>query len=699
LSRLHIALLRSLAACVSACAFVDPAVAQDRSIFSALDTGDRVVDALGVPARGALSEEDLIATGGRRIQVWRLDATVGDELQVDLRSGDFDAYVFVVGPGLGEGLADDDGGDGLNARVCVVVDEPGEYRVVASSLSSATGGYTLTARRRPGVTDGACPEEAGPAISAEVDNIADLPLDGRALGIGADAAGSLSAGDATILGSPAQAWALEGVAGQSVTVDLRSNDFDAYLMVDGPGLESWLRDDDGAGRCDSRITLDLPESGLYRVVASTLNQGMGEYRLLVSEEPGPVDEEACVPPSSTASYDEEAVATVGALSWEETHEGALTGTEGEYMGRLMQAWTVEAQAGTRVAIEVRSSDFDSYATLTGPGFEGSPPFNDDGGGNLNALLCAELPQSGTYRVLAGPYSGGEAGQIYSIRASVTEAAALCDEFELAPEAIAGLLSQLPTDGRSIALGNDVAGRLDPAADSRHPDTNHLIQGWSFDGQAGRTVYVDVISDDFDTVLYALGAGLDGVLFIDDADAGCNSRMSITPSQSGRILLFPGAYADSASGAYSLRVSSEPGPLEDNRCDFGAAADASGADPVRLAGVTSGEERPVPPVTIAEGTLGSDEQRLSSGEPAQPWSLPVTAGEELEITLISEVFDPVLYVDGAALPAPLMDDDSAGELDSRITLTVPANGVIRIVVSAFASDAAGDYEIRIVRRTP
>ncbi len=683
---------------VGVCVLAGPALAQDRSIFTALDTGDRVVDVLSGPARGTLSAEDLIATGGRRVQVWRLEANVGDQLQVDLRSGDFDAYVYVVGPGLGEGLADDDGGDGLNARVCVTLDEPGEYRVVASALSSATGGFTLSVRQRPGVTNGTCPEDAGAATSAEVDDIADLPLDGRTLDIGAEAEGRLSTADATILGSPAQAWALEGVAGRSVSVDLRSSDFDAYLMVDGPGLESWLSNDDGAGRCDSRITLDFPETGVYRVVASTLNDGMGEYRLIVSEEPGPVNEEACIPPSTTTSGGEEAVATVGALAWEETREGTLTGSEGEYMGRRMQAWTLEAQAGTRVVVEVRSSDFDSYTSLTGPGFERNPPFNDDGGGNLNSRLCAELPQTGTYRVFAGPYSGGEAGQIYSVRASVADATSLCTEFEMAPEAIAAVLRRLPTAGRSIALGGDAEGRLDAAVDSRHPDTNHLIQAWSFEGVAGRTVYVDVVSDDFDTVLYALGAGIEGILFLDDADAGCNTRMSITPSESGPILLFPGAYAEDGSGVFRVRVASEPGPLEDNQCDFGVA-DAAGVDAGRLAGLTSGEERPVQPVTLAEGTLGSDDQRLGSGEPAQPWSLSVSAGEELEITLISEAFDPVLYVDGASLPEALMDDDSAGDLDSRITLTVPADGVLRIVASAFASDAAGDYEIRIVRRTP
>ncbi|MGE0158001.1 MAG: hypothetical protein AB7T31_01245 [Gemmatimonadales bacterium] len=677
------------------------AVAQDRSIFSALDVGGRVVASDGAPARGTLSGDDLIATGGRRIQVWRLDSSVGDALQVDLRSGDFDPYLYVVGPGLGEGLSDDDGGDGLNARLCLVVDEPGEYRVVASSLSSATGGYTLEVRARPGVSDGPCPEEAT-AAPADVQDLADLPTEGRTLAVGVAGEGSLSASDPTVLGAPAQAWALEGVAGESRTVDLESDDFDAYLMVEGPGLDEWLYDDDGAGRCNSRITIEFPATGTYRVVASTLGSGAGAYRLVATATPGPRSEESCVPPSrDEPEYDVEDVALAGSLGWEETREGTLSGDEVEYQGRRMQAWTLEADAAGRVAVEMRSSDFDSYLYLAGPGFD-EPASNDDGAGNLNARLCVELPSAGTYRVLAGAYSGGDAGDRYTLRASRTAAPNDCAElgFEVSAGAVADMLTRLPTQGRTLALGDEVEGRLDPATDPRHPESDDVIQPWSFQGEADRTVYVDVISDEFDTVLYAAGVGIDGVLFIDDADAGCNSRMSITPSASGTIVLLPGAYSDEGEGAFRLRASEDPPELEDNGCAFGDAdSPPAVADADALAGVSAGDDRPIELATVVEGTLGADDQRRATGEPAQAWTLQVRAGEELEITLASDDFDPMLYVDGPSISPPLMDDDGAGDLDSRITYTPPEDGVLRLVVSSYTSDASGSFELRIVRRLP
>lgn len=682
--------LAALCALASPC----PSRAQDRSIFSALDDGGRVVSPGTGIARGTLTGDDLIATGGRRVQVWRLDAALGQRLQIDLRSGDFDPYLYVVGPGLAEGLTDDDAGEGLNARVCVVVDEPGEYRIVASSLSSATGGYALQVREREDARDGACPEDdrEEPGL---VDDIAELPTAGRALAIGAEVTGELSGSDPVYAGSPAEAWSLEGRAGQRVVIDLVSEAFDAYLFLSGPGLERPLSDDDGAGRCDSRIELQLPASGTYRVVASTLGAtGAGPYRLVASERPRPRAEESCIPPTPEAASARDAgrIATVGALRWEETHSGTLTGGEATYEDRRMQGWSLEGREGERIVVEMRSSDFDSYLYLTGPGFD-EPARNDDGAGNLNARLCVEIPEDGTYRVLAGPYSGGEAGHTYTLRASRADAASACSTFEISAERIVRHLASLPTEGRSLRLGEEARGRLE-TDDPRHLRTGDRIQAWAFDAAAQRTVYVDVVSDDFDAVLYAVGVGIEDVLYVDDAGEGCNARMAITPSASGPIVLLPGSFYDDATGQFLVRASENPPPLETGGC---GAKGSTSAWSDALAPVGSGASRRMQVGAVVTGTLGSDDERLSSGEPAQAWTMMVRAGDELVVDLISEDFDPVLYVDGDMLVETLRDDDSLGDQDARVVFTAPSNGIVRLVVSAYAADGAGAFELRAVRR--
>ena len=430
------------------------AAAQDRSIFSVLDTGGRSV-AAAMSADGMLGIDDVLSAGGRRIQVWTLSAQPGSGLQVDLRSADFDAFLYVVGPGLGEGLRDDDGGDGLNSRLCVAVEEAGDYRVVASSLSGETGAFTLDVTEVPVVSSGECPAEPE---AEEITDLAELDTEGRTLALGDDVQGSLGSGDALVFGSPAQAWAVQGVAGTPFSVDLISESFDAYLMVEGPGFESWLQDDDGAGRCDSRLSFTFPQTGTYRVVASTLGDSGGPFRLIATEEPGPMNPESCqvdlfeYEVEDTGSPSD--IADVGALPIGSEVDGVMVGNEAQYEGRGMQGWTLEGSAGDRLAIELRSADFDSYLYFLGPGFS-DPLWDDDGAGSLNSLICVELSESGTYRILAGPLSGDGAGSRYTLSATraADGAETMCESFDVSPAIVAAQLAALPhpTSGSSLRM--------------------------------------------------------------------------------------------------------------------------------------------------------------------------------------------------------------------------------------------------------
>jgi hypothetical protein len=80
------------------------------------------------------------------------------------------------------------------------------------------------------------------------------------------------------------AWALVGRAGETVTVDLLSDAFDAVLyLAGGPEL---LWDDDGAGGCEARIAITFPTSGTYALYASTYGSDQGgAYTLRVTDRP------------------------------------------------------------------------------------------------------------------------------------------------------------------------------------------------------------------------------------------------------------------------------------------------------------------------------------------------------------------------------------------------------------------------------
>lgn len=85
-------------------------------------------------------------------------------------------------------------------------------------------------------------------------------------------------------GSRYDVWTFSGKAGDTITIDLRSTSFDAYLILldpnDVPVAES---DDASAGTTDARISFTLTATGTWSVVANSLAAGgSGSYALSLS---------------------------------------------------------------------------------------------------------------------------------------------------------------------------------------------------------------------------------------------------------------------------------------------------------------------------------------------------------------------------------------------------------------------------------
>jgi serine protease Do len=83
----------------------------------------------------------------------------------------------------------------------------------------------------------------------------------------------------------AQAWTIQGRAGQTVTVDLESDDFDAYLFLRGPGVSGGrdFQDDDSGGSCNARLTATFPQTGEYEIVVNTADKyATGQFSVSVT---------------------------------------------------------------------------------------------------------------------------------------------------------------------------------------------------------------------------------------------------------------------------------------------------------------------------------------------------------------------------------------------------------------------------------
>jgi hypothetical protein len=117
------------------------------------------------------------------------------------------------------------------------------------------------------------------------------------LGFGQTANGALQPGDCTnpIDGTYYDAYSFDGVAGQRIVIDMTSTAFDAYLYLMRPGEttistapNTTVQDDDGGGDTNARITLTLPATGTYTILADSYSDGItpvgtGAYAITLTQ--------------------------------------------------------------------------------------------------------------------------------------------------------------------------------------------------------------------------------------------------------------------------------------------------------------------------------------------------------------------------------------------------------------------------------
>ena len=376
------------------------------SILTLLEAGNRAL-APGASVEGTLEADIHLTTDGRPVQAWSYQGGANETVTFDLVSTDFDSFLYLLGPGLVFPLSDDDSGGACHSRITTTLPFAGTYTLVVSALGiPGASAFTLSASAEPGPLTGAGGCGAGSAWDPAV--LGSLDSAGRSVSTREEVTGRLTEEDIGEDGTFAQGWDLVGQVGETVAIDLISDDFDAFLLVAGPGLMGVQSDDDSGGACNSRIMLELPESGTYRLVVSAVGDAReGAFTLRTAGEPGPVAEGTC------GTYDE-ILGTLGGPGLEvlaglDPGDRVLP-TQGVVEGRLlesdppfpggggpMQAWLLRGTAGQQVTVELHSSEFDPFMALAGPGID--PMTDDDGGTGFDSRISVTLPADGEYRVV------------------------------------------------------------------------------------------------------------------------------------------------------------------------------------------------------------------------------------------------------------------------------------------------------------
>ncbi len=336
---------------------------------------------------GTLADTDDTLSGYGYADSYTFEGSAGQPLVVELQSDAFDTYLLLRSPSGEEFRNDDYEGDTSRSLLSMSLSETGTWEVVASSfMGGETGAYSLQVNL----------DSTGSGL-AENDARAER--------------GSLSADDATLAsGEYMDIYEIEGRPGQQLVADLRSDDFDTFLILQAPSGET-VENDDADSISRSLIDTQLAELGTYRVVVTSYAVGgTGDYTLDLRHS-------AASPEASAVSRD------IVSLNLGENASGELSAQDvTSDTGSFEDAWAFTGEAGESLRVSLRSSAFDTFLRLITP--SGETIENDDFESSLSeSAIEIALPESGRYRVVATSYSAGAEGA-YTLRVDPLEQAPL-----------------------------------------------------------------------------------------------------------------------------------------------------------------------------------------------------------------------------------------------------------------------------------
>lgn len=545
-----------------------PLVGQERSLLSLLDPGDRTLAGDGTAAAGTLTAQDFVSAEGSRVQAWRLDLEADAAIQIDLRSEDFDALLYVVGPGLDPGLRDDDGGGDLNSRICFTPGSSESFTVVVASLGGGTGRFSLEAGPPEG---GACPPGSG-GIEMDLGDafemgwaLDEVVPDGP-LSLPGEARFRLTGVEPRVEGRPLRAWTFLGSAGERVAFTLTAPGEDTYLYLTGPGLSEPLRDDDSAGDLHARLCAELPEDGEYVVLAGPFSDAAPDAEFILDARVGDGADAVCRTYASSPGRMVEQILAFDTggrvLRVGEEVSGTLSGIQlHPDTGDPVQAWVLEGEPGTRLFVDVVSDSFDPTVRVVWPGLD-QELYNDDAGDGCNSRLEVVLPAEGPVIVLPGSWSPEGSGP-FLLRASTNPGPLEeggcgggpdIDAFSGAEQAAWEMVGRLADPAETLTEGTENVVDFDAST--------LVIRGiraraWRLELQGPGALVVEAVSDDFDPVLYVTGPGMEEPVFDDDSAGSMDARVEIADPEPGSWLVVVGALGE-GTGEVRIRALRRPG---------------------------------------------------------------------------------------------------------------------------------------------
>ena len=505
---------------------------------------------IGTSVTGQITLSDPVMSDQTHYKLFTFVGTAGQTVQIDLLSADFDAYLYLKDQN-GQTLAhDDDGGGGHNSRIIQSLPYTGTYQIYANTIGrSETGAFTLQLRASE------MQQQTGIA---------------QQLSIGTSVSGQLTAADPTLSdGSHYKLFTFMGTAGQTVQVDLMSSAFDSYLYLRDQSGQSIAHDDDGGGGLNARIIQQLPYTGMYQIVANTLQSGQyGAFTLQLQS--GQTSTQPVVTSLPTVN----SLATIGQIGLNQQVQNTLISGGVSWNSKPIHLYGFQCSAGQPVQIDILSS-WDNYLIVFDPN-GAEVAHDDDGGEGLNARLRWSCPTTGTYRLgvttgLVSTTPGSYTLQVQSMGQPVPMGTPQPIAQPIVqptpqpigqptplvqptaqPAAVAVPTNAIPAPGQigQIMAGQSVRGRLE-AGDQFMGSDSTYADIWQIQGAAGQNIAIELRSDDFNTYLQLLDAT--GKVLAESAGHP-NSGLAATLSATGTYQIVVNSNgAQRRTGNYILTV--------------------------------------------------------------------------------------------------------------------------------------------------
>lgn len=289
---------------------------------------------------------------GKYFDTYTLQLSSGDRVVATLGSVDFDAYLLFESPN-GTELENDDYAEGNDARLDVIVDTPGIWKVKVTSYEEGEQGKYL--------------------LSVNRERLRELE----------SFSGVLDPGDRTsIKGEHYERYPVQVAAGQRILVTMMSEEFDSFLVLKPPRGRRMISDD-YLNDLESRIDFIAETDGMYELYATSYEGGeVGVYSLRVMlGEPAKVEQ--------IGGYLDEGDQELDEYGYFDLHSLYLN-------------------SGDHLIVEMISERIDTLLRIEGPGgyYEENDDYNEQTFISRIELFAAA---EGEYNITAASYEVGVAG--------------------------------------------------------------------------------------------------------------------------------------------------------------------------------------------------------------------------------------------------------------------------------------------------